>query len=76
MLPNVNVVTTTAYRVLGGGITIANWANRVLVGQASGAGTLIVDTKPLNGKLVTYIVFVDFSDATRSGISNPATITY
>ena len=76
MLPNVHVATTTAYRVLGGGITIANWANRVLVGQASGAGTLIVDTKPLNGKLVTYIVFVDFSDATRSGISNPATITY
>ncbi len=76
MLPNVQVVTTTAYRVVGGGITSANWANRVLVGQASGAATLIVDTKPLNGKLVTYIVFVDFSDATRSGISNPATITY
>ena len=76
VLPNVQVHSTTAYRVEGGAITPANWAKRVLVGQVFGAATTLVDSKPQTNKLVTYIVVVDFSDGTRSGISNPASITY
>jgi hypothetical protein len=61
---------------LGGTITPANWAKRVQVGQALGTAVTIVDPKPLTNKLVTYIVVVDFSNGTRSGISNPASITF
>jgi hypothetical protein len=76
MLPNIHIVSTTAYRVQGGTITPANWANRVQVGQAFGTAVTIVDSKPLTNKLATYIVVVDFSNGTRSGISNPVSITY
>ena len=76
MLPNVQIVSTTAFRVEGATITPANWAKRVQVGPAFGTSTTIIDAKPLSNKLATYIVVVDFSDGTRSGISNPASITY
>lgn len=76
MLPDVQIVSTTAYRVQGTTITPANWSSRVMVGQAFGDATVILDTKPLNNKPATYIVLVDFSDGTRSGISNLVTIVY
>jgi hypothetical protein len=76
MLPDVHIVSTTAYRVQGGAITPSNWTNRVEVGQAFGTAVTIVDSKPLTNKLATYIVVVDFSNGTRSGISNPVSITY
>ncbi|MEO5896761.1 MAG: hypothetical protein ABIS06_13770 [Vicinamibacterales bacterium] len=76
MLPGVTIVSTTAYRVQGATITPANWANRVQVGLALGSATSIIDVKPLSNKQVTYVVVVDFSDGTRSGISNTVTITY
>jgi hypothetical protein len=76
-LPGVQIVSTTAFRVEGGTITPANWAKRVQVTQqAFGTQTTIIDAKPLSNKLATYIVVADFSDGTRSGISNPASITY
>ena len=73
------VLNTTAYRVLGSTITPANWADRVLVGQALGTATTIVDPKPQNNRTYTYVVVSDLSNGatqTRSGISNPATITF
>ena len=76
MLPNVHIVSTTAYRVLGGTITPVNWDKRVEVGAAFGTALTIVDSKPLSNKLATYIVVVDFSDGKRSGISNPVSITF
>jgi hypothetical protein len=86
MVPGVIVEWTTAYRVEGGVITKANWAKRVEVGKVFYTTTpqRILDTKPLNGKLVTYIVVADFLDSrqapvlirTRSGISNPVSIIY
>ena len=82
MLPGTSINFTTAYRVEGASITPANWAKRVLVGQALDGATTIVDTKPLSNKTATYVVYVTFKDsatppkATVSGISNPATILY
>jgi hypothetical protein len=76
VLPHVQIHSTTAYRIEGGAITPANWAKRVQVGQVFGTATTLVDSKPQTNKLVTYIVIVDFSDGTRSGISNPTSITY
>ena len=76
MLPDTQIVSTTAYRVQGTSITVENWAKRVQVGVAFGPTTTIVDAKPLNKKAVTYVVVVDYSDGKRSGVSNAFTITF
>jgi hypothetical protein len=57
--------TSTVYRVTGTTVTPANFANRVLIGQGI-QGTTTVDTKPLNGKPVVYILHETLSNGTKS----------
>ena len=61
------VTTSTVYRVDGTTITPTNFADRKLVGQALLTTNFLVDSKPVTGKPVVYILYEDWSNGTRSG---------
>jgi hypothetical protein len=63
--PEGTTVTSTVVRVEGTTVTPTNFANRVLIGQGI-QGTTVVDTKPLNGKPVVYILFETLSNGAKS----------
>jgi len=63
--PEAVTVTSTVYRVAGTTVTPSNFADRVLIGQGI-QGTTVVDTKPLNGKPVVYILFETISNGAKS----------
>ena len=63
--PEGATATSTVYRVAGTTVTPSNFADRVLIGQGI-AGTTVVDTKPMNGKPVVYILFETLSNGAKS----------